>query len=105
MARDRLDLREFKNQMRPLRIKEFCQLMRVSKDWAYSEIRNGRLPLVTFCGEPVRPWLIDVEKVQGLFSSANANVIPITEARSLKTKKPAETVGHNPVRKEDLWLD
>lgn len=91
--------------MTPLRVSEFCKRMRVSRDWVYREIKAGRLPLVTFCGEPVRPWLIDLDEAQSLFSTAHANVIPITSARSLKTKEISESVGRKPVTKEDLWRD
>lgn len=89
--------------MKSLRIAEFCNVMNLSKDWVYTEIKAGRLPLVTFCGEPVRPWQIDLDKALSLFSSTQANIIPIN--RSLKTEKQDESVNRKPVTKEDLWKD
>jgi hypothetical protein len=94
--------------MRYLKVREFSKTFGVSRDWLYQEIRAGKVPLVSFCGQPITPWLIDVEKAQSLFSSGFAsNVVPITSARrSLKTEKPNESIGQkSKLTKEDLWRD
>lgn len=90
-----------------LKVKEFSKVFGVSRDWIYQEIHAGRVPLVTFCGVPVKPWMIDVEKAQGLFSHGySSNVVPIEFGRrSLKTQKPVESVSRKPRTKEDLWRD
>ena len=78
-------------------------MMGVSRDWVYAEIHEGRIPLVTFCGRPVKPWLVDLDRALPLFSSTQDNIIAISSARSLKTKELNELVSHKPVKKEDLW--
>lgn len=87
-----------------LKVREFCRRFGVSRDWVYSAVKTGRLPVVTFCGEQVRPLLIDASKAETLFSHAyESNVAHINTARSLKTKKSDESIDHKPVEKGDLW--
>jgi hypothetical protein len=88
-----------------MKLNDFCARFSVSKDWAYREIKAGRLPIVTFCGEPLRPYRIDIDKANELFSSRATNVILLTKARSLKTEKMKESVNRKPLTKEDLWKD
>ena len=92
--------------MKFMKVSEFAQFFGVSADWVYQEIHAGRMPIVSFGGTPIRPWLIDLEKAQNLFSSeANrSNVIPIN--RSLTTEQTRQAVSHRKrITKGNLWQD
>jgi excisionase family DNA binding protein len=89
-----------------LKVSEFAEMMGVSRDWIYQEIHAGRMPIAVFKGTPIKPWLIDLEKAQNLFSSeANrSNVIPIS--RSLTIEQTRQAVSHRKrITKGNLWQD
>ena len=93
---------EQKIQPKYMKVRDYSRMMGVARGWVYDEIKAGRLPIATFCGIPLTPLHIDLEKAQELFSSSAGNVIPIT--RSLKTEKSNETANHRKLAtKEDLW--